>query len=157
MSAGSIMKVNFTLLQIVLTTVAIFALCSCAAADCFLFYLNIVDVNSNSFVINGIISIAAAIVFLVLIFRPSLTGFVRKNGAEDPVPALSAVRTYLCFIALDAAAILSIMLFGAVFSENVVIYILIAAPSLFIIGAVKYVFDVRRIGVDDSGTEDELN
>ena len=37
------------------------------------------------------------------------------------------------------------------------IYILIAAPSLFIIGAVKYVFDVRRIGVDDSGTEDELN
>ncbi|WP_124098376.1 hypothetical protein [Ruminococcus sp. Marseille-P6503] len=149
------MKVNFTLLQIVLTTVSVFVLCSCAAADCFLIYLDIVDVNSNSFVINGVISIAAAVVFLILIFRPSLTGFVRKDSGENPAPALSAVRTYLCFLALDAAAILSIMLFGAVLSENVVMYILILAPLLFIIGAVKYVFDVRRIGVDESGGEDD--
>lgn len=150
------MKVPFTLLQIILTTVSLFALCACAAADCFLIYLNIVEMNSNSFVINGVICAVLIIILGVLIFKPSLTGFVRKNSVEaDPVPALSAVRTYLCFIALDAAAILSIMLFGALFSINVLIYILIAAPAVFVIGAVKYIFDVRRIGVDDNGEDPE--
>lgn len=151
------MKVRFTLLQIIVATVSIFALCVCAAADCFLIYLNIVEVNSNSFVINGIVSLAAAIILALLILKPSLTNVVRKNDDENPAPALSAVRTYLCFIALDAAAILSITLLGAVFEKDVVMYIIIVAPLLFIVGVVKYLFDVRRIGVDDSVDEDDSN
>ena len=47
------------------------------------------------------------------------------------------------------------MLFGALFSINVLMYILIAAPAVFVIGAVKYIFDVRRIGVDDNGEDPE--
>lgn len=150
------MKVPFTILQAALTTVSLFVMCACLAVDCAVLYLNPKGADQRLFAFNLIMSFAALVLSLFFVFKPSLTGFVSKKSFayENPLPALSAVRTYVCFISLDAAAVLGLMIFGTVYSENAVKYIFITAPSIFAVGAVKYVYDLRKIGVDN---EDDLS
>lgn len=144
------MKIPFTLLQTALTAASCFLLCCCAAGDGLVFYLSLYGDNKLTFAVNGVLSLTALLLSLLFICKPSITGFVSKSSDEaaDPIPALSAARTYICFISLDAAVALALMLFGTAYSESAVKYILTVTPAVFAVGAVKYFIDIRKIGVE---------
>lgn len=116
-----------------------------------MFYLSLYGQQKTVFAVNAVLSLTALLFSLIFICKPSITGFVNKSSdkSADPLPALSAVRTYICFISLDAAIALALMLFGTVYYEKAVKYILIITPSVFLLGVIKYFIDVRRIGVDN--------
>lgn len=150
------MKVPFTIFQTALTAASIFILCGCIGCDSVIMLFAADDYGSRAVVFNGILSVIALLLSLIFILKPSVTGFVKGSKAgTDPVPALKAVRTYICFVSLDAAAVLAMMLFGVVFKEQVEKYILICVPAVFLVGAVKYFFDIRRIGIQNDADDDE--
>ncbi len=140
------------MLQIAITTVEIFLLALCIFSDFFLLYISDDYKGYGKLVFNAFLCIAVLIISVLLIFKPSLTRFValKANDEKSLLPALSAIRTYLCFISLDVALVLLITVAGALFLEDAIYYIMVTAPVVFIIGVVKYIFDIRKIGVDSS-------
>ena len=141
------MKISFTLLQTALTTVFVFLFCVCIGADYFALTMGMPTVREDRLVCNAVICAAALVVSLIFVLRPSLTHMSGGGDCGDPVPVLSAARTYVCFVALDASVVMLLMLYGIVTSQNSAEYILITAPSVFLVGVVKYIRDIRKVGI----------
>ena len=129
------MKISFTLLQTALTTVFVFLFCVCIGADYFALTMGMPTVREDRLVCNAVICAAALVVSLIFVLRPSLTHMSGGGDCGDPVPALSAARTYVCFVALDASVVMLLMLYG------------IVTPSVFLVGVVKYIRDIRKVGI----------
>lgn len=132
---------------------SLFLLCACIGGDCFALLLEKSGAVA-SYVFNVVISAIALVLSVIFVFFPWKTGFVKAVSDEDnTAPALSAVRTYICFISLDASVVLSLMFYGLVYSESSVKYILIATPLIFAVAVVKYIIDIRKIGIEAEENE----
>ncbi len=150
------MKQRFTLFQKVMTV--IFIALEAAVLACDVYRLVFVDGDGKYYyIVNLVLSVLLLGVFLMLIFDPKLC--ISDDETDDPkrlYPIISASRTYMCFIAVDIAAIFAFVMFAAKYFENPALIIVIGGVAVFVIGAVKYVIDSGRIGIisEDESEED---
>lgn len=139
------MKTPFLLSQKILTASATVILLGCVAGDLIALFMDFGSKTDWVFIVNLLLSLIVPAFFLLLIFKPEKTRVVSDNENGDKQPVLSATRTYICIIYLDVALILALVLFGSAFISNVELSIIGVAAIVFIIGAVKYIFDSRKI------------
>ncbi len=160
------MKQRFTLFQKIMTV--IFIALEAAVLACDVYRLVFVDGDGKYYyIVNLVLSLLLLGVFLMLIFDPKLC--ISDDETDDPrrlFPIISASRTYMCFIAVDLAAIFAFVMFAAKYFENPALIIVIGGVAVFVAGAVKYVIDSGRIGIiseeddedpDDKDAEDTEN
>ena len=149
------MKQRFTLFQKVMTV--IFIALEAAVLACDVYRLVFVDGDGKYYyIVNLVLSVLLLGVFLMLIFDPKLC--ISDDETDDPkrlYPIISASRTYMCFIAVDIAAIFAFVMFAAKYFENPALIIVIGGVAVFVIGAVKYVIDSGRIGIISEDESEE--
>lgn len=144
------MKPRFTLFQKILTTLFVMLEGAVIAGDVMeLFWLHRQN-NDYYYWVNLVLCLFLLLVFLALIINPKAG--VNAEEADSPetlLPQLSASRTYMCFIAVDIAAIFAFVMFFSKFFENPALIVIVGGIVLFIIGAIKYLYDCKKIGFEE--------
>lgn len=150
------MKPRFTLFQKILTTLFVMLEGAVIAGDVMeLFWLHRQN-NDYYYWVNLVLCLFLLLVFLALIINPKAG--VNAEEADSPetlLPQLSASRTYMCFIAVDIAAIFAFVMFFSRFFENPALIVIVGGIVLFIIGAIKYLYDCKKIGFEEIEYEDD--
>ena len=150
------MKPRFTLFQKILTTLFVMLEGAVIAGDVMeLFWLHRHN-NDYYYWVNLVLCLFLLLVFLALIINPKAG--VNAEEADSPetlLPQLSASRTYMCFIAVDIAAIFAFVMFFSKFFENPALIVILGGILLFIIGAIKYLYDCKKIGFEEIEYEDD--
>ncbi|MFT3952653.1 MAG: hypothetical protein QM689_12050 [Oscillospiraceae bacterium] len=139
------MMIPYTLLQKILIAVALILFAACAVGDMVLLSGELAG-GKNGVTLNLLLCLLLGGVFAFLIRRPQSVERVDEDDDKDAVPLLTATRTYLCFLALDASAVLTIVLYGEFALRSPVVTLLLVSVMIFAAGAVKYLIDTRRIG-----------
>lgn len=150
------MKPRFTLFQKILTTLFVMLEGAVITGDVMeLFWLHRQN-NDYYYWVNLVLCLFLLLVFLALIINPKAG--VNAEEADSPetlLPQLSASRTYMCFIAVDIAAIFAFVMFFSRFFENPALIVIVGGIVLFIIGAIKYLYDCKKIGFEEIEYEDD--
>ncbi len=141
------MKTPYLLGQKILCIISTTVLGGCVIGDAVALLMKF-EANSDwVFVVNLLLSLIAMAVFITLIRKPELTGVVPKPYNDSSITVLSATRTYICIVYLDVALIMGLVVFGTSLIPDFQLSISIigVAAIVFIISAVNYIFDCRRI------------
>lgn len=153
------MKHNFTVFQKIMTV--LFIALEIAVAVCDIYKLVSAGQDSGGkyyYAVNLALCVLLLAVFLVLIFDPKIC--VSEDDTDKPeqlYPLISASRTYMCFIAVDIAAIFAFVMFFSKYFKHPALIIVIGGVLIFIAGAVKYIIDSRKIGFADPDEEGKEN
>ncbi len=153
------MKHNFTVFQKIMTV--LFIALEIAVAVCDIYKLVSAGQDSGGkyyYAVNLALCVLLLAVFLVLIFDPKIC--VSEDDTDKPeqlYPLISASRTYMCFIAVDIAAIFAFVMFFSKYFKHPALIIVIGGVLIFIAGAVKYIIDSRKIGFADPDEEEKEN
>ena len=156
---GESMKHNFTVFQKIMTV--LFIALEIAVAVCDIYKLVSAGQDSGGkyyYAVNLALCVLLLAVFLVLIFDPKIC--VSEDDTDKPeqlYPLISASRTYMCFIAVDIAAIFAFVMFFSKYFKHPALIIVIGGVLIFIAGAVKYIIDSRKIGFADPDEEEKEN
>lgn len=150
------MKPRFTMFQKILTTLFVMLEGAVITGDVMeLFWLH-KENNDYYYWVNLVLCLFLLLVFLALIINPKAG--VNADEADSPetlLPQLSASRTYMCFIAVDIAAIFAFVMFFSKFFKNPALIVIVGGIVLFVIGAIKYLYDCKKIGFEEIEYEDD--
>ena len=141
------MKVPFLISQEILYAVSTAILAACIIGDIASVSMSFNGKSDWVFVVNMAFSIVSALFFSALVFNPERTGIVSDSEKGDKKPVLLAARTYVCIIYFDVAIILFMVLFGSSLIPDIELSVIGVAAIIFIIGAVKFITDSRRINL----------
>lgn len=151
------MKTPYSFGQKILSIISTVILIGCIAGDVAALLIKFDFKSDWVFIVNMLLSVVSMAVFITLIRRPEMTGVAPKPYNESSKTVLSATRTYICIIYLDVALIMCIVVFGTAFipSGGLSITIVGVAAIVFIISAVNYMFDCKKINSSKDSPEQE--
>ena len=139
------MKPRFTMFQKIMTTIFIVLQAAVMANDCVRLAT---EEGTYYYAVNLVLSVGLLAVFLTLIFNPSLCAATEESDSSEQKSAIiSASRTYMCFIAVDIALIFTFVMFVSKYVSYPAIWIVIGGVIMFIVGAVKYIYDSQKLVV----------
>lgn len=141
------MKVPFLISQKILYAASTAILAACIIGDIASVSMSFNGKSDWVFVVNMAFSIVSVLFFSALVFNPERTGIVSDSEKGDKKPVLLAARTYVCIIYFDVAIILFMVLFGSSLIPDIELSVIGVAAIIFIIGAVKFITDSRRINL----------
>ena len=150
------MKPKFTLLQKIMTTLFIVLEVAVITGD--VLKLFVLENNDNKYYygVNLALCLLLLVVFMALIISPKAgVNGDETDNPESLLPQLSASRTYMCFIAVDIALIFAFVMYFSKYFENPTLLIIAGGVAIFIIGAIKYVIDCKRIGFEEFEDDDD--
>lgn len=150
------LKPKFTLFQKILTSLFILLEVAVITGDVLeLFWLH-KENNDYYYWVNLVLCLFLLLVFLALIINPRAG--INADEADSPealLPQLSASRTYMCFVAVDIAAIFTFVMFFSKYFKNPALLVIVGGIVLFVIGAIKYLYDCKEIGFEEIEYEDD--
>ncbi len=150
------MKPKFTMLQKILTTLFVVLVGAVITADVLKLFVFENQGNTYYNSVNLVLCVLLLLVFLALIFNPRAgTNAETDDAPETLAPQLSASRTYMCFIAVDIALIFTFVMYFAKHFEKPAIIVIVGGIAIFVIGAIKYISDCKKIGFEEIEYEDD--
>lgn len=153
------MKPQFSLFQKIMTTIFIVLQTAVMISDGIRLAT---DDGSGSgtyyFAVNLVLCAGLLAVFLVLIFNPKLCVSTEETDTPEQLYALiSASRTYMCFIAVDIALIFAFVMFLSQHVSHPALIIVIGGVTLFIVGAIKYIYDSQKLVAAEQVSDTEVS
>lgn len=148
------MKTPYSLVQKILIATSTVVLTLCIVGDAIALLSKFQSDIDWLFMVNLVLSFIAICVFTYFILKPEKTGVASNLKPENASLILSATRTYTCIIYFDVAIIMALVLFGSINIPYVELGLIALAIIVFIIGAVKYLYDSRAI---NSALEAEMD
>ncbi len=150
------MKLKFTMLQKILTTLFVVLVGAVITADVLKLFVFENQGNTYYNSVNLVLCVLLLLVFLALIFNPKAgTNAENDDAPETLAPQLSASRTYMCFIAVDIALIFTFVMYFAKHFEKPAVIVIVGGIAIFVIGAIKYISDCKKIGFEEIEYEDD--
>lgn len=144
------MKTPYLLIQRLLIASSTVILFLCILGDTIALLVDFESATDWIFMLNMVLSLCAMCVFSYFIIKPEKTCVVKDIKSESAKSIYSATRTYICIIYFDVAIVLALVLFGSANIPYVEVGLIVLAILVFIIGAVKYLFDIRKINSSET-------
>ncbi len=150
------MKQKFTMLQKILTTLFVVLVGAVITADVLKLFVFENQGNTYYNVVNLVLCLLLLAIFLALIFNPKAgTNAENEDTPETLAPQLSASRTYMCFIAVDIALIFTFVMYFSKYFEKPAVVVIAGGVLIFVIGAIKYISDCKKIGFEEIEYEED--
>lgn len=144
------------MLQKILTTIFVVLVGAVITADVLKLFVFENQGNTYYNVVNLVLCLLLLAIFLALIFNPKAgTNAENEDAPETLAPQLSASRTYMCFIAVDIALIFTFVMYFAKHFEKPAVVVIAGGVLIFVIGAIKYISDCKKIGFEEIKYEDD--